>query len=130
MPTRPPPRRDFVLFMGFWLPVLVYLTAIFVVSAQPNLKPPLHFSNSDKLMHLGEYFVLGVLLVRALRASLRVSRPLFAAMIAIAIIVLVGAGDENFQRLIPGRECDFFDFLADLGGGIIGQFVYALFVRG
>jgi VanZ family protein len=116
--------------MGFWLPVLLYLTAIFTLSAQPNLTPPLHFPNADKLMHAGEYLVLGALLVRALRATLRVSRPLFAAMIAVACVVLVGAGDENFQRLIPGRMCDIYDFLADVTGGIIGQFVYRLFVKG
>ncbi len=116
--------------MGYWLPVLAYLTAVFTISAQPDLRPPLHFTDADKLMHLGEYLVLGALLTRSLRATLRVSRPLFAGVIAIGLIVIVGAADENFQRLIPGRQCDFFDFLADLGGGIIGQFVYGLFARG
>jgi VanZ family protein len=128
--TRPPERRFFVLFMGFWLPVLAYVTAIFTVSAQPNLSPPLHFLNADKVLHVGEYVVLGILLVRALRATLRVSRPLFAAMMAITAVAVVGAGDENFQRLIPGRTCDLYDFVADVVGGSLGQLVYVLFVRG
>jgi len=127
---RPPERRFFILFMGFWLPVLAYVTVIFTLSAQPGLTPPLRFTSADKLLHLGEYLVLGILLVRALRATLRVSRPLFAAMIAISAVVLVGAADENFQRLIPGRQCDLLDFLADVSGGAIGQFVYVLFVKG
>jgi VanZ family protein len=127
---RPPERKFFILFMGFWLPVLAYVTAIFTLSAQPGLTPPLRFASADKLLHLGEYLVLGILLVRALRATLRVSRPLFAAVIAISAVVLVGAADENFQRLIPGRQCDLLDFLADVSGGTIGQFVYVLFVKG
>jgi len=127
---RPPERRFFILFMGFWLPALAYVTAVFIVSAQPNLKPPLHFASADKLLHVGEYLVLGILLVRALRATLRVSRPLFAAMIAVSAVMVVGAADENFQRFIPGRQCDLVDFAADLVGGTIGQFAYVLFVKG
>jgi len=129
MSTRPPKRRFFVLFMGFWLPVMLYVTAIFTVSAQPNLQAPLKFPNGDKILHAGEYFVLGLLLVRALRANLRLSRPLFAAAITVALVLLVGASDEFFQSFVPGRQSDVFDALADLAGGTIAQFVYVLFVR-
>jgi len=129
MVTRPPKRRFFVLFMGFWLPVLAYVSIIFALSSQPNLQSPLRFANGDKLAHLGEYVVLGLLLVRALRASLRVSRPLFAAMIAIGLVVLVGLADEYLQSYIPGRTSDLFDLLADVAGGAIAQAVYVTFVR-
>ena len=129
MVTRPPKRRFFVLFMGFWLPVLTYVSLIFAVSSQPHLQPPLRFANGDKIAHLGEYLMLGLLLVRAVRASLRVSRPLFAAMIAIGIVVMVGASDEFLQYFIPGRQCDIFDLLADVLGGAIAQIVYVTFVR-
>jgi VanZ family protein len=129
MVTRPPKRRFFVLFMGFWLPVLAYVSIIFAVSSQPNLKSPLPFANGDKIAHLGEYLVLGLLLVRAVRASLRVSRPLFAAMIAIGILVTVGVADEFLQSFIPGRTSDIFDLLADVLGGAIAQFIYVTFAR-
>jgi len=129
MVTRPPERRFFVLFMGFWLPVLAYVTVIFAFSSQPHLQPPLHFLNADKVLHAGEYLVLGLLLVRALRATLRVSRPLFAAMIAIGIVVTVGVADEFLQSFIPGRQSDILDLLADVLGGAIAQLVYVMFVR-
>jgi VanZ family protein len=129
MVTRPPKRKFFVLFMGFWLPVVAYVTLIFAVSAQPNLQAPLTFLNGDKILHAGEYLVLGLLLVRAMRASLRVSRPLFAAIITIALVLLVGASDEYLQSFIPGRQSDLFDLFADLTGGAIAQFVYVTFVR-
>lgn len=129
MVTRPPKRRFFVLFMGFWLPVLAYISVIFALSAQAHLQSPLRFANGDKVAHLGEYLVLGLLLVRAVRANLRVSRPLFAAMIAIGIVVMVGASDEFFQSFIPGRTSDVFDVMADVLGGALAQFVYVTFVR-
>ena len=129
MVTRPPKRRFFVLFMSFWLPVLAYVAVIFALSAQPYLQSPLHFLNGDKIMHAGEYLVLGLLLVRALRATLRVSRPLFAAMITIGLVLVVGASDEFFQSFVPGRQSDVFDVLADLAGGAIAQLVYVTFVR-
>ena len=129
MATRPPERRFFLLFVGFWLPVLVYVTVIFALSSQQHLQPPIIFPNADKLLHAGEYLVLGLLLVRAVRATLRVSRPLFAAIIAIGIVVTVGVADEFLQSFIPGRQSDVFDLLADVLGGAIAQLVYVTFVR-
>ena len=127
--SRPPQRRFFILFMGFWLPALVYVTAIFALSSQSYLRPPLQLNLSDKVIHVAEYLVLGLLLVRALRATLRVSRPLFAAMIAIGLVVLVGAADEYYQSFIPGRTSDVLDFTADVVGGAIAQWAYVMFVR-
>jgi VanZ family protein len=130
MVIRPPERSLTVLFAGFWLPVVAYLAVIFALSSQPHLKPPLDFAYSDKVMHVGEYLGLGVLLVRALRATLRVSRPLFAAVMAVGFVVLVGSADEFLQAFIPGRTSDIYDLLADSIGGGLAQFVYVTFVRG
>jgi VanZ family protein len=128
--TRPPERRFFILFLRFWLPPLAYLTAIFTASMQPNLHAPLEFQNGDKLIHVVEYLVFGLLLVRALRAHLRVGRPLFAAMIAMGFVVLTGVVDEYLvQAHIPGRQCSVFDLLADTVGGAIAQALYVTFAR-
>ena len=129
MLTRPPERRFLVLFMGFWLPVLLYVTAIFAVSSLPYLKAPLPFPNADKIMHTGEYLLLGLLLARALRATLRVSRPLFAAMIAIGLVVAVASADEFFQSFVPGRSSDLLDLLADTTGGALAQLLYVMAPR-
>ena len=56
-------------FVTHWLPLLAYLGMIFVLSAQPHLKPPIQFENSDKLYHLAEYGGLGLLLARTIRAA-------------------------------------------------------------
>jgi VanZ family protein len=126
---RPPERSGFHNFLRYWLPVLLYVTIIISLSAQPNLKPPLRFHNADKLYHFAEYLGLGLLLARALRATLRVRMPLFAAMMAMGIGMAVGASDEIFQSTIPGRESSVFDFLADSAGVMIAQLVYLFFAR-
>ena len=115
--------------MRFWLPVLVYVTIIYSLSAQPNLKPPIRFPNADKFYHLLEYFGLGVLLARALRATLRVRVPLFAAMMALGIGMTIGASDEIFQSFVPGRDSSVFDFAADSIGVMIAQLVYLFFAH-
>jgi len=127
---RPPERSAFTLFIRYWLPVLVYVTLIFTLSAQPYLKPPIRFPvMSDKIYHLGEYGVFGLLLSRAVRASLRVPLPIAAAMMTLALGVLIGAADETFQSFIPGRESSIYDLLADTIGVGLAQVVYLFFVR-
>ena len=129
MAQRPPERSGFHNFMRYWLPVLVYITIIYSLSAQPNLKPPINFRFADKAYHLLEYFGLGVLLARALRASLRVRIPLFAAMMALGIGMTVGASDEILQSFVPGRDSSVFDFAADSIGVLIAQLTYLFFAH-
>ena len=126
---RPQERRFFSLFMLYWLPVLLYLTVMLVLSAQPYLTPPFEFPNSDKVMHVLEYFGLGVLVVRGLRATMRITLPLVAALIALSFGILVGTGDEYFQSFVPGRQSSPFDLLADTLGLLLAQLVYLAFTR-
>jgi VanZ family protein len=108
------PRRGFFpQFMRYWLPVLVYLTVIFSLSAQPNLKPPMSFQNSDKFWHVLEYGGLGLLLGRALRAGMSGRSALLAAGVALAVGSMIGASDEVFQRGVPGRDSSVSDWAAD-----------------
>jgi VanZ family protein len=127
---RPPERSAFTLFIRYWLPVLAYVTLIFSLSAQPYLKPP-YMSKvvTDKVYHAAEYGVFGLLLARAVRASLRVSMPIAAAMITLALGVVIGACDESFQRFIPGRQSSVYDLLADTIGVSVAVVVYLIFVR-
>ena len=118
-----------LFFLRHWLPLIGYLGLIFTLSAQPYLQPPLHFHNSDKLMHLMEYGGLGVLLISMLRAS-NPSRALWISVaLAVACGMCVGAADENFQRLIPGRSCDLYDWFADSTGVVLAQVAAGVWAR-
>jgi VanZ family protein len=104
-----------------WLVITVlYIGLIFFVSSRPYLRPPgPEFAMKDKVAHLLEYGVLGVLLCRAVGIAL--SRDRVVAVLALlAIVATLAACDEVFQSTIPGRVTDVRDWLADLTGAAIG----------
>ncbi|MGH7741168.1 MAG: VanZ family protein [Candidatus Eiseniibacteriota bacterium] len=111
-------------FLAYWLPVLVMLTGIVVLSAQPHLKPPIEFPQSDKVFHLLEYGTLGFLLARAVRGSLPGQSVFVIAVLAVGLGACVGAGDEYFQSFVPGRESSALDWVADVTGLIVGLIAY------
>lgn len=117
------------VFARYWLPVVAYVALIFVVSAQPGLHPPVRFQNSDKLAHLAEYGLLGLLLGRALRASLPGRSWLFVSMLTLGLGLGVGAADEVFQSFVPGRDSTVFDWLADGMGLTFAQLAYLAAAR-
>jgi VanZ family protein len=117
------------LFVRCWLPVVAYVALIFVLSAQPGLSPPLHFQNSDKLAHLLEYGVLGLLLARALRASSPTRSWVFVSMLGLGLGLGIGAADECFQSFVPGRDSTVFDWLADGTGLTFAQLAYLAAAR-
>jgi VanZ family protein len=116
-------------FVRYWLPVLAYVALIFFVSAQPRLRPPGPFHNMDKLAHVGEYGVLGYLLVRALRTLPRLEAPLAGGLLAVAIGLAIGVSDELFQSTVPGRESSALDALADGAGLLLAQLSHLIVRR-
>jgi len=116
-------------FVHYWLPVLGYIGLIITLSAQPNLKAPLVYYNGDKVAHVLEYFGLGFLIARAIRHTLRLRDVLKPVLLALVLGVAIGAGDETFQRLIPGRDSSIYDLFADCIGLLIAQVAYLTFAK-
>lgn len=116
------------VFMRYWLPVLMYVGLIFVLSAQPRLKPPFKFESSDKVAHVIEYGGLGFLLARALRTVPMLRGIALPSLVAVAIGFCIGGSDELFQSTVPGRDSSTLDLIADTIGLSIAQLVY-LWVR-
>jgi VanZ family protein len=125
---RPAALSSGAIFLRYWLPVLMYVGVILTLSAQPHLRSPFPFSFGDKISHTLEYFGLGMLLARAVRAG-RPAAPMRIVMTAIALGVIVGVGDEFFQSFVPGRKSDVYDVLADTTGVLLAQLVFRLAVR-
>lgn len=118
------PDRRSSSFLRYWFPVLIYVAVIFTLSAQPGLRAPLEFGNSDKLYHLLEYLVLGVLIARVMAHVVPSPRPMPATLLAIAIGALIATGDELFQSTVPRRQSSVYDGLADTLGIALGQLLY------
>lgn len=100
-----------------WGPVVGYCLLIFAGSAQTTLTAP---EGGDKVAHLVEYCMLGVLWARA--ASATWTTWTWRALLISTIIFtgIYGVGDEMHQYYVPGRFSAVSDVLADLCGGTLG----------
>jgi len=113
------PRSGFRQFLWYWLPVLLYISLIFTMSSLTHPPDPLKFQNSDKLYHLGEYGLFSLLVGRAMRFSLSPYSMLGAAVMTVALVMMIAAADENYQRFVPGRDCDVFDWMTDSTAAVL-----------
>jgi VanZ family protein len=75
-----------------------------------------------KCGHVGEYFIFGVLLFRAIRAPVR-GWDVRWAFLAILIAALYASSDEIHQIFVPTRGASIWDALLDTGAATVAQFV-------
>tara|TARA_S200000501_G_scaffold371591_1_gene414968 strand:- start:8202 stop:8558 length:357 start_codon:yes stop_codon:yes gene_type:complete len=103
----------------------VYLLIILLVSSIPgNSMPKSWFSLGweDKIYHIIEYSLLGVLAYRSYYRSFK--RPFLIISIG---GLCFGIFDEIYQSMIPGRFPNAFDVIADAIGVILGLKAYHFF---
>jgi VanZ family protein len=105
-------------------PLLVYWILLFIATSIPIDRMPNIFKAQDKVEHFSAYFVLGLLLkislhFQNLRAFFKRREGIYSSI----IIILYASIDELHQLIIPGRYCDFYDWLFDIIGGIAGIFL-------
>jgi VanZ family protein len=109
-----------------WLPPILWATLILALDSVPHPERfvPSMFPGSDKLAHLGMYGMLGLLLARAMFASM--TKAAIAGVVTVLIVATLGAGDELHQLLVPARSASAADWLADVSGATVGVlFVHA-----
>lgn len=140
----------------YWIPVIAWLTVIFLFSAQNAAEssrtsnPPAEllarivspfWGNTPyeiildrcvfavrKLAHFSVYTVLGVFCCNAFRGSFRNAGKLNFLFSAVLCLVCA-AGDEIHQYFVPGRSCQLRDVLIDFSGAVCGIFLLILFSR-
>lgn len=101
----------------FILPAVIGTLLIFIFSHQS--RPPfidLGFEWNDKLLHMLAYFVYGLSLIFFLFGNfenIRIKNAIFYILIFGAIF---GITDEIHQSMIPGRDAEVFDWVADCLG--------------
>lgn len=94
-----------------WLPVLLWMAAVFSLSSLPRPKlPTVPVPNADKIAHAIAYAVGGLLTAHATPSTL----------LALVIPCAFGASDEWHQRFVPGRQPSRADWLADALGALLG----------
>jgi hypothetical protein len=117
--------------LSAWVPAAAWTALIFCVSSIPGLAPIIfRFKYFDKLAHATEYLGLGVFLTVAYRGSLS-GRPRLGLTLALAIAtgLAIAVADEAYQLTVPGRAVEFYDWVADATGVVLGSaamtFAYA-----
>jgi VanZ family protein len=73
-----------------------------------------------KFGHLAEYFILAVLLLRALDGGARRSWSWRPGFWTLALVLLYAASDELHQAFVPSRSALLADVLIDFLGGVFG----------
>ena len=125
-----------------WLPVAVWMGVIFSFSTDyfsgrntyaflaplfASLFPSLSAAQIDtihlglrKFGHWSEYFILAVLLLRALRVNFPRRSQLNRFGWCVALATLYAAGDEWHQSFVPSRTASICDVMIDAFGAICG----------
>jgi len=111
----------------FFTPATLYYAFIFYLSSRSyDIEIDVLFL--DKVIHLVEFALLGILLSFGYFMSLKSSLMIKAAL-TISSGILLGGLDEFHQYFIPRRSLEFFDVVADAIGILIGLFLYFYFSR-
>jgi VanZ family protein len=135
-------------FAKYWLPVLLWMCFIFWMSTETFsslntfswIEMLLRFlvpkiSSQEmifmhvlirKAAHVFEYFVLGLLLFRTFRGNSTLLWNWRWSFFAVVGVVLWAAGDEFHQYFVSTRTASLVDVGIDTAGGILAQFVAAL----
>lgn len=111
--TRPLVRTPASIAL-YWLPVFAYVGAIFSLSTIRGGGTPWLFPNMDKVMHLLEYALFGLLLGRAVRFTLSGSKRWVATVATIGLGAAVGGLDELYQAHVPTRNSSVADWVTDV----------------
>ncbi len=105
------------------LPLLAHCGLIYFCSSQEeaSLKPFYLFPGQDKILHLIEYSILGLLLMRCFVFW---ENDLFSGMAAVFVGTLYGMSDEYHQSFVPGRHTSIEDLFADFAGVTLAALFY------
>ncbi|HFQ81083.1 MAG TPA: teicoplanin resistance protein VanZ [Desulfobacterales bacterium] len=111
-------QRDLKLIR--FLPMLVMMTAIFIMSSQTgdSLNLP-DIANIDKLYHALEYGTLAASVLFGLHPASRSLRPAAIAGLTILFCAAYGTSDEFHQIFVPLRDASLADIMADTSGAVL-----------
>jgi VanZ family protein len=116
-----------VPFIYYWVPVIAICSIIFYLSGKSKLPSmPVHIPQIDKVIHMIFYASIGFFFRRAAENTKGIRAfYLYPGMAAVLFCTFYGFTDEWHQYYVPNRSVSFFDWMADILGGYLGQYIYA-----
>ena len=112
-----PDKSGFVGTVLVWLPAIIYVSLILIMSTRPAPGLP-YVKQIDKLFHAMAYAVLAIFFYRSFYKSGFRAPAILTVVFAIAI----GATDEAIQAFNPFRTASLLDLFADGVGAAFGTF--------
>jgi len=115
-------RSGLTKWLKRWLPALVIMIIIFVISGTPSARIPnlgLMDTLYKKIGHMTGYFLLHLAFKRGL-SSLQ-SRGIW---VALGLSLIYAISDELHQLFIPGRNASMIDVCIDVSGAVLGLILY------
>lgn len=113
-------RLDARGFTRSVLPAVAYVVLIFVAGSWPQgpeTKPV--FAFQDKVLHLLAFAGLEVLALRALRHLWPAKTGTWLLWVSFALSCMLGGLLELWQALLPSRQADVLDWVADAAGAAL-----------
>ena len=110
--------------------ILVSVTLLFLMLLllpMSMLKVPsfLLFENSDKVIHTGMFFTLGL---SSASSMVFMKSRLKRLLVSIGFCLVLALASELVQSFIPSRTMDVYDFLADISGMAAATLLFILFI--
>jgi|SRR3990172_11904716 len=116
-------------FIRYQAPAFFWAGCIYIASSIPSDRITWYILHRiDKIIHIAIFFILGLLVYRAMYTQNR--SPSFTyKKVWIMLFIVIGYGilDELHQAGTPGRTVDVLDLLADAGGGVLAGVAAFLF---
>jgi VanZ family protein len=110
-----------------WLPSIVLMATIFILSGQPASKLP-SFGEYDllikKMGHATGYAMLGMAYYFALPPRLRIA---YRWILALFMAILFALSDEFHQSFVEGRNSSLVDVTIDTAGAALALMISAFY---
>jgi VanZ family protein len=106
--------------ISLWLPVAIFMAAIYYGATMPMLPAPIEDLLSDTLLHAGAYTVLALLTLRATARGRRAGLTRTALVTAFLIAMAHGLSVEWIQMYVPTRFAEWRDVWNDAAGAALG----------
>ena len=113
-----------------YAPLIIYWLILFILTTLPSGSAPDMIKVSDKLKHFSAYGLLAFLLSLTLHFQDKYDYlRQHNFLITVLIIAFYGFIDELHQAFIPGRNCEFLDWIADTLGAIFGVIITNFLIK-
>ena len=106
----------------FLFSVIGYVILMIIGGALPFIGKSPQVMNNDKLLHFGEFFILGILLVKTVELYKIKNYYILTFLIAFLIVWV----SEYVQLFVPSRSFSYKDMIADALGIIAALILFKI----